>query len=49
MTRNPVLVEPIATGLRALFLPEDDRSKVTSGSNHPWRSRPKSRRGRTFL
>jgi hypothetical protein len=28
MTRNPVLVEPTAGGLRVLFLPEDDRSTL---------------------
>lgn len=28
MTRNPVLVEPTPSGLRALFLPEDDRSTL---------------------
>jgi hypothetical protein len=28
MTRNPVLVEATATGLRALFMPEDDRSTL---------------------
>jgi len=28
MTRNPVLVEPTANGLRALFMPEDDRSTL---------------------
>jgi hypothetical protein len=28
MTRNPVLVEPAGDGLRALFMPEDDRSTL---------------------
>ncbi len=28
MTHNPVWIEPAASGLRAYFMPEDDRSTL---------------------